>query len=124
MLRVSVQEPPDHALILRVVPSRFGLEEIHAAFAQRDGDLDPLVPEDEIRRAVILYIEKAHTLAEGAGAASLAAALKLSGTLSQQPIALILSGGNITIEQLRKMLPTYALATPHTRHNINSLEFK
>src|SRR6266496_537292 len=51
MLRVSVQEPPDHALILRVVPSRFGLEEIHAAFAQRDGDLDPLVPEDEILRA-------------------------------------------------------------------------
>src|SRR5882724_12792075 len=48
MLRVSVQEPPDHALILRVVPSRFGLEEIHTAFAQRDGDLDPLVPEDQI----------------------------------------------------------------------------
>jgi threonine dehydratase len=65
-----------------------------------------LVSEDEIRRAVILYIEKAHTLAEGAGAASLAAALKLSGTLSQQPIALVLSGGNITIEQLRKMLAT------------------
>ena len=48
MLRVSVQEPPDHALILRVVPARFGLEEIHAAFAQGDGDLDPLVPEDKI----------------------------------------------------------------------------
>src|SRR5260221_10179677 len=48
MLRVSVQKPPDYALVLRVVPARFGLEEIHAAFAQRDGDLDPLVPEDEI----------------------------------------------------------------------------
>src|SRR6266702_5927670 len=48
MLRVSVQEPPDHALILRVVPARFGLEEIHTAFAQGDGDLDPLVPEDKI----------------------------------------------------------------------------
>ena len=65
-----------------------------------------LVSEDEIRRAVILYIEKAQTLAEGGGAASLAAALKLRGTLSQQPLALVLSGGNVTIEQLRKMLTT------------------
>ena len=51
MLRVSVQEPPDHALILRVVPARFGLEEVHAAFAQCDCDLDPLVSEDKILRA-------------------------------------------------------------------------
>ena len=65
-----------------------------------------LVSEDEIRRAVILYIEKAQTLAEGGGAASLAAALKLRGTPSQQPLALVLSGGNVTIEQLRKMLTT------------------
>ena len=54
----------------------------------------------------MLYIEKAHTLAEGAGAASLAAALKLRGSLSQEPLALVLSGGNVTIEQLRKMLAT------------------
>ncbi len=65
-----------------------------------------LVSEDEIRRAVILYIEKAQTLAEGGGAASLAAALKLRGTPSQQPLALVLSGGNVTIEQLRKVLTT------------------
>jgi len=63
-----------------------------------------LVSEDEIRRAVVLYIEKAHTLVEGAGAASLAAALKLRGHVPQQPLALVLSGGNITIEQLRKAL--------------------
>src|SRR2546427_9643139 len=48
MLRVSVQKPSDHALVLSVVPSRLGLEEIHTAFAQRNSDLDPLVPEDEI----------------------------------------------------------------------------
>jgi threonine dehydratase len=65
-----------------------------------------LVSEDEIRGALMLYIEKAHTLAEGAGAASLAAALKLRGSLSQEPLALVLSGGNVTIEQLRKMLAT------------------
>ncbi len=65
-----------------------------------------LVSEDEMRRALILYIEKAHTLAEGAGAASLAGALKLRGTFSPQPVALVLSGGNIMIEQLRKSLAT------------------
>ena len=63
-----------------------------------------LVSEDEISRALVHYIEKAHTLSEGAGAASLAAALKLRGSLSRQPIALVLSGGNVTIEQLRKVL--------------------
>jgi threonine dehydratase len=65
-----------------------------------------LVSEDEIRRSLVHYIEKAHTLAEGAGAAPLAAALKLRGRLSRQPVALVLSGGNVTVEQLRKALAT------------------
>lgn len=63
-----------------------------------------LVSEDEIRQAIGLYVEKAHTLAEGAGAASLAAALKLRERLAGQTVALVLSGGNITIEQMRTAL--------------------
>ena len=63
-----------------------------------------LVSEEEIRQAVSHYIEKAHALAEGAGAASLAAALKLRGRLSPEPIALVLSGGNVTIEEVRKSI--------------------
>ena len=63
-----------------------------------------LISEDEIRRALVTYIEKAHTLAEGAGAASLAAALKFRGLLSERPIAVVLSGGNVTLEELRKAL--------------------
>ncbi len=63
-----------------------------------------LVNDDEIRRAIILYIEKAHTLAEGAGAAPLAAALKLKEPLHDRQVALILSGGNITTDQLRDCL--------------------
>ncbi len=63
-----------------------------------------LVSEDEINRAISLYVEKAHTLAEGAGAASLAAALKLRERLAGQTVALVLSGGNITVEQLRGAL--------------------
>ena len=63
-----------------------------------------LVSENEMLGAIALYVEKAHTLAEAAGAASLAAALKLSERLAGQTVALVLSGGNITIEQLRAAL--------------------
>jgi threonine dehydratase len=63
-----------------------------------------LVSEDEIQKAVTLYIEKAHTLAEAAGAASLAAAIKLQKRLEGETVALVLTGGNITVEQLRTAL--------------------
>ena len=60
-----------------------------------------LVGEDEIFQATRLYVEKAHTLAESAGAASLAAALKMREHLTGKTVALVLTGGNITVEQLR-----------------------
>ncbi|HEY6330286.1 MAG TPA: threonine/serine dehydratase [Blastocatellia bacterium] len=63
-----------------------------------------LVSEEEIRRAILLYIEKAHTLAEGAGAAPLAALMKLKERLAGETVALVLSGGNITSDQLRNVL--------------------
>ena len=63
-----------------------------------------LVSENEILQAISLYVEKAHTLAEGAGAASLAAALKLRERLTGNTVALVLTGGNITVEQLRNAL--------------------
>jgi threonine dehydratase len=63
-----------------------------------------LVSEDEISQAITLFIEKAHTLAEAAGAASLAAALQLRKRLEGQVLALVLTGGNITIEQLCRAL--------------------
>ncbi|MCI0606838.1 hypothetical protein L0156_27965 [bacterium] len=49
-------------------------------------------------------MEKAKTLAEPTGAASLAAALKLRERLRRRKVALILSGGNISPEQLRSIL--------------------
>ncbi len=66
-----------------------------------------LVSEDEMLQAVGLYVEKAHTLTETAGAASLAAALRLRERLAGQTVALVLSGGNITIEQLRTAVAHY-----------------
>ena len=63
-----------------------------------------LVSEEEIRRAVARYVEGAHTLAEGAGAASLAAALKLGDALAGRTVAVVLSGGNATPEQLARAI--------------------
>jgi threonine dehydratase len=63
-----------------------------------------LVSEEDMRDAVRVYINNAHTLAEAAGAASLAAVLKMRDRLAGQTVAIVLSGGNITVEQLRSAL--------------------
>ena len=63
-----------------------------------------LVSEDEIRDAMRLMIEHTRNLVEGAGAAPLAAALKLREHLIGRRVALICSGGNVHIGQLRDLL--------------------
>jgi threonine dehydratase len=63
-----------------------------------------LVSEEELRAAVRLYLTKARTLAEGAGAAPLAAALRLKDQLAGRRVVLVLSGGNLSEAQLRWVL--------------------
>jgi threonine dehydratase len=63
-----------------------------------------LVEEEAMRQAVRLYLEKAKTLAEHAGAAPLAAALQVKERVWDKTIALILSGGNISPEKLKHCL--------------------
>ena len=63
-----------------------------------------LVSDEGIARAIKLYVEKAHTIAEGAGAAPLAAAMKIRDQLKGKKVGLILSGGNITFENLMRCL--------------------
>ncbi|HJT56038.1 MAG TPA: threonine/serine dehydratase [Ktedonobacteraceae bacterium] len=63
-----------------------------------------LVTEEEIMQAMVWMIERAHTLAEGAGAASLAAAYRLREELHGKKVGLICSGGNTSLEHLRKAL--------------------
>ncbi len=53
------------------------------------------VTDPEIRHAMRLYCTATHNLAEGAGAAPLAAALKERGALAGKNVGLILRGGNI-----------------------------
>jgi hypothetical protein len=51
MFRVGVKKPPNHSLILRVVLPRLRFEEFNAALAQRDRNLDALIPEDKVLRS-------------------------------------------------------------------------
>lgn len=62
------------------------------------------VSEEEIAAAIRLLLFHTHNLAEGAGAASLAAALKLRAQLAQKRVVIILSGGNIDAATLRRVL--------------------
>lgn len=63
-----------------------------------------LVSDDEIRAAIVTMIETTRNLVEAAGAAPLAAALKLRECLSGKRVALICSGGNISRAQLADAL--------------------
>lgn len=63
-----------------------------------------LVSEEEMERAVVLHLEHTHNLAEHAGAAPLAAAIKIKDRLQGKKVALVLSGGNISLDQLRAAL--------------------
>lgn len=63
-----------------------------------------LVSDAEIKQAMVWMIEHAHTLAEAAGAAPLAAAYKMRETLRGKKIGLVCSGGNTSLEHLRQAL--------------------
>ncbi len=56
------------------------------------------VSDDEIAEAIRIYWTDTHNLAEGAGAAPLAAALKERQTLRGRHVGLVLSGGNIDLK--------------------------
>jgi threonine dehydratase len=63
-----------------------------------------LVEEEELRQAMIHYLGMARTLAEGAGAAPLAAALKCRDEIRGRKVVLYLSGGNVSCTHLVQVL--------------------
>lgn len=78
--------------------------ELPLEIMRRNLDDFVLVSEEEMRGAIRLYVEKAHTIAEGAGAASLAAAVKMRNELRGKKVGVVLSGGNLTAAMLREIL--------------------
>jgi len=63
-----------------------------------------LVSEQEIRAAIRTLLRLTHNLAEGAGAAPLAACLKQRERLAGRKVAMILSGGNLDTRLLPDLL--------------------
>ena len=63
-----------------------------------------LVSDDEIASGIRLLVKTTRQVAEGAGAAAVAAAMARRSELAGKNVGLILSGGNITIEQLSRIL--------------------
>jgi threonine dehydratase len=61
-----------------------------------------LVSEDDLRASTVHMLERTRNLIEPAGAAPLAAALKLE--LDGAKVGLIASGGNLSLDQLRRLL--------------------
>ena len=63
-----------------------------------------LVTDSDLRRAILTLLERAQVLAEGAGAAALAAAYAMREELAGQKVGIVVSGGNLTLESLTEIL--------------------
>lgn len=63
-----------------------------------------LVDEDEIAAAVLFLLEEEKTLAEGAGAVGVAALLHKKVSLSGKTVAVIISGGNVDVSLLSRII--------------------
>jgi len=68
------------------------------------------VTDDEVAAAIRAYWTDTHNLAEGAGAAALAAALQEKTRLKGKRVGLVLSGGNIDFDLFRRWVGTDAPA--------------
>jgi threonine dehydratase len=63
-----------------------------------------LLTEKEILEGIRIALTTTHNLAEAAGAASLMAAYKIKGRLAGKKVVMILSGGNLNMDTLKKAL--------------------
>jgi len=71
------------------------------------------ISDDEIAAAIRIYWTDTHNLAEGAGAAPLAAALQEKARLHGKRVGLVLSGGNIDVDLFRTWVVAEAVSAPH-----------
>jgi threonine dehydratase len=73
------------------------------------------VTDDEIGAAIRAYWTDTHNLAEGAGAAPLAAALQEKNRIDGRRVGLVLSGGNIDFDLFRQWVMAEHVAASGTR---------
>ena len=63
-----------------------------------------LVSDADLYRSILTLLERVRILAEGAGAASLAAAYGMREELAGKRVGLVVSGGNLTLDTLAEAL--------------------
>jgi len=63
-----------------------------------------LVDDKDITSAISLLLEHTHNLVEEAGAASLAAALQMRERLKNKKVVLVISGGNLSMQNLKNAI--------------------
>ncbi len=63
-----------------------------------------LVSDAEMKRAILTLLETTHLLAEGAGAAGLACAYQRRESLAGAKVAVIITGGNLTMDSLQQAM--------------------
>lgn len=63
-----------------------------------------LVSDTEMKQAILTLLETTHMLAEGAGAAGLAGAHRQRQSLAGKKVAVIVSGGNLTMDSLNQAM--------------------
>jgi len=68
-----------------------------------------LVSEDELEQSIVRLFDATHNIAEGAGAASTAAAFKFPDRIRRKKVVLLLSGGNLTRSKLIQILQKWEI---------------
>ena len=63
-----------------------------------------LVTEDEIKSAMVLYIQNEHQLLEGAAGTAVATLLKKKDELKGMKVGVMICGGNIDLDTLKNVL--------------------
>ena len=63
-----------------------------------------LLTEDEIKNAMVLYMQNEHQLLEGAAGTAVAALLKMKDELKGKKVAVVICGGNIGLDTLRQVI--------------------
>ena len=63
-----------------------------------------LISEEEIKDAMVFYIENEHQLLEGAAGTAVAAIIKMKNKLKGKKIGVVICGGNISIDTLKQVI--------------------
>ena len=66
-----------------------------------------LVSDESIYKALHLLIQHTHNLVEDAGAAAFAGSLSVRENLAGQKVVVVMSGGNISTGELKKVLNAF-----------------